>query len=156
MPPTDVNQELKLLWKWGSGWGGGEGWMWTKNWLFLGVGGGGGGLDVNKQLKGSYCKNAIKKSWWGVLVLTGAQGGCEWRFEDIVKMKKKVRVGVRSWGSGWMWTKNWSSCKNAKKKVRGEGGSGRGTGCQLVAGLGVGGRGWCAVWGMWTKNWRYC
>ena len=26
-----------------------------------------------------------------------------------------------------------------KKKVRGEGGSGRGTGCQLVAGLGVGG-----------------
>ena len=23
--------------------------------------GGGGGLDVNKQFKGSYCKNAIKK-----------------------------------------------------------------------------------------------
>ena len=36
-----------------------------------------GGVDVNKQLKGSYCKNAIKKKLVGVLVLTGVQGGCE-------------------------------------------------------------------------------
>ena len=46
----------------------------VKMWIRLGRGGGGvdvneefvilgGGGGVNKQLKGSYCKNAIKKSW---------------------------------------------------------------------------------------------
>ena len=75
--PNRCEPRIKVIVKMGIRLGRGGGVDVNEELVILGGGGGGGGLDVNKQLKGSYCKNAIKKSWWGVLVLTGAQGGCE-------------------------------------------------------------------------------
>ena len=64
----------------------------------------------------------------GALVGGGrAQGGCEPRIEVLVKMQKIIKSGggvvgggggcVGRGESGWMWTKNWSYCENAKEKL---------------------------------------
>ena len=84
MPPTDVNQALKLLYKWGSdrgGWG-----------LVSSKVGGRGCCGVN-------AKRGIR---------FGGQGGCEPKIELIVKMRKQIGRGGApvggggGGGSGWL------------------------------------------------------
>ena len=51
MPPTDVNQALKLLWKWGSNWGGRFFFVFFFFFFFFFLGGGGVRVDVNVNEK---------------------------------------------------------------------------------------------------------
>ena len=79
--PTDVNQALKLLWKWGSD-------SWGAGWLVARLGGR-GWCGVNAK------KNVVSP---GLIGGGGGQGGCEPRIELILKMQKNNRDGGRGGG----------------------------------------------------------